>query len=233
MLVGTSTRWRDDAENQSAGLVEEMTACAFRNNASAFSSHGWSGGAAWIDCPRAFTELPVLKCPGAKRNGVRIWMRWSCAVQHGRDIARRGRARSRCRKPAENRAGEETTTCAAADYSAQNAMRRMPSGYDPAALGEPLQDVAPEFSMERRLLADSFLCPECSLGKDVFDVLATGKNSRGSSLLGRAAPARFSLSKISVNKDAHVPLTLICCGQHGWYKQARSQPRYQPVAARR
>ena len=42
--------------------------------------------------------------------------------------------------------------------------------YDPA-LGEPLQDVAP--GTPWRDVPDNFLCPECSLGKDVFDELAT------------------------------------------------------------
>ena len=44
------------------------------------------------------------------------------------------------------------------------------SGYDPAK-GEPLQDVAPGTPWSE--VPDNFLCPECSLGKDVFDVLAT------------------------------------------------------------
>ncbi|MGS9235805.1 rubredoxin, partial [Salmonella enterica subsp. enterica serovar Infantis] len=42
--------------------------------------------------------------------------------------------------------------------------------YDPA-LGAPWQDVAP--GTPWRAVPDNFLCPECSLGKAVFDVLAT------------------------------------------------------------
>jgi anaerobic nitric oxide reductase flavorubredoxin len=42
--------------------------------------------------------------------------------------------------------------------------------YDPAK-GEPLQDVAPGTPWSD--VPDNFLCPECSLGKDVFDELAT------------------------------------------------------------
>ncbi|RDT45725.1 hypothetical protein DXF93_30065, partial [Escherichia coli] len=41
--------------------------------------------------------------------------------------------------------------------------------YDPAK-GEPLQDVAPGTAWCD--VPDTFLCPECSLGKEVFDVLA-------------------------------------------------------------
>ncbi|MGL0727764.1 rubredoxin, partial [Klebsiella pneumoniae] len=42
--------------------------------------------------------------------------------------------------------------------------------YDPAK-GEPNQDVQPGTPWSE--VPDNFLCPECSLGKDVFDVLAT------------------------------------------------------------
>ncbi|WP_333893755.1 rubredoxin, partial [Atlantibacter subterraneus] len=42
--------------------------------------------------------------------------------------------------------------------------------YDPA-VGEPMQDVQPGTPWSD--VPDNFLCPECSLGKDVFDELAT------------------------------------------------------------
>ncbi|EOM2483031.1 TPA: anaerobic nitric oxide reductase flavorubredoxin, partial [Escherichia coli] len=42
--------------------------------------------------------------------------------------------------------------------------------YDPAK-GEPMQDVAPGTPWSE--VPDNFLCPECSLGKDVFDELAS------------------------------------------------------------
>ena len=41
--------------------------------------------------------------------------------------------------------------------------------YDPA-VGEPMQNVQPNTPWSE--VPDSFLCPECSLGKDVFDALA-------------------------------------------------------------
>ncbi|BDZ05323.1 hypothetical protein MUTS16_63960 [Escherichia coli] len=37
--------------------------------------------------------------------------------------------------------------------------------------GEPMQDVAPGTPWSE--VPDNFLCPECSLGKDVFDELAS------------------------------------------------------------
>ena len=40
--------------------------------------------------------------------------------------------------------------------------------YDPAA-GEPNQDIAP--GTEWDAVPDDFLCPDCGLGKDVFDPL--------------------------------------------------------------
>jgi anaerobic nitric oxide reductase flavorubredoxin len=40
--------------------------------------------------------------------------------------------------------------------------------YDPA-IGEPMQDVAPGTPWSQ--VPDTFLCPECGLGKDVFDEL--------------------------------------------------------------
>ncbi len=42
--------------------------------------------------------------------------------------------------------------------------------YDPAT-GEPNQDVQPGTPWSE--VPDNFLCPECSLGKEVFDVPAT------------------------------------------------------------
>ncbi|EBI3558225.1 anaerobic nitric oxide reductase flavorubredoxin, partial [Salmonella enterica] len=65
---------------------------------------------------------------------------------------------------------EETTTCAAADFGPKMQCSVCQWIYDPA-LGEPLQDVAPGTPWND--VPDNFLCPECSLGKDVFDVLAT------------------------------------------------------------
>ncbi|MGO2434790.1 MAG: rubredoxin, partial [Serratia proteamaculans] len=42
--------------------------------------------------------------------------------------------------------------------------------YDPT-LGEPMQDVAPGTCWQD--VPDDFLCPECAMGKDVFDPLAS------------------------------------------------------------
>jgi anaerobic nitric oxide reductase flavorubredoxin len=40
--------------------------------------------------------------------------------------------------------------------------------YDPQQ-GEPMQDVAPGTAWQN--VPDDFLCPECAMGKEVFDAL--------------------------------------------------------------
>ena len=91
--------------------------------------------------------------------------------QHGRDIARQWAL-----APLPEAAAlpaEQPQTCAGA-ASADLGPRMQCSVcqwiYDPE-LGEPLQDVAPGTPWSE--VPDNFLCPECSLGKDVFDELAT------------------------------------------------------------
>ncbi|MEZ1648667.1 rubredoxin, partial [Enterobacter hormaechei] len=90
----------------------------------------------------------------------------------GRDIARQW-ALAPLPQAAEPTAQQETCACAAA--AAADAGPRMQCSvcqwiYDPA-LGEPRQDVAPGTPWSD--VPDNFLCPECSLGKDVFDELGT------------------------------------------------------------
>ena len=92
--------------------------------------------------------------------------------QHGRDIARQW-ALAPLPQAAEPTAQQETCACAAA--AAADPGPRMQCSvcqwiYDPE-MGEPLQDVAPGTPWSD--VPDNFLCPECSLGKDVFDELGT------------------------------------------------------------
>ncbi|MGS9154652.1 rubredoxin, partial [Salmonella enterica subsp. enterica serovar Infantis] len=67
--------------------------------------------------------------------------------------------------------GADTPTCAAADPGPPLQCSGCPWIYDPA-LGAPWQEVAPGTPWSA--VPDNFLCPACSLGKDVFDVRATG-----------------------------------------------------------
>ncbi|SQB42234.1 anaerobic nitric oxide reductase flavorubredoxin [Citrobacter koseri] len=55
--------------------------------------------------------------------------------------------------------------------SAQACSAACASGFTTLQKVKPLQDVAPGTPWSD--VPDNFLCPECSLGKDVFDVLAT------------------------------------------------------------
>ncbi len=90
--------------------------------------------------------------------------------QHGRDIARQWALTPLPETTQKTAPAEEITTCAAADLGPKMQCSVCQWIYDPA-LGEPLQDVAPGTPWSE--VPDNFLCPECSLGKDVFDVLAT------------------------------------------------------------
>ncbi|QUI99862.1 hypothetical protein KCP73_18445 [Salmonella enterica subsp. enterica] len=119
-------------------------------------------------------------------------------------------------------------TCAAADLAPKCNAAYATVIYDP--VHEPLQDAAPGIVNDVRRITSP--CPECSLGKDVLDVLATRQNESGIIITARASPPA-SLSKISAKQDAHA-VNPDCCGQ-AWMSTTVFDPAtcYQPVAARR
>ena len=93
--------------------------------------------------------------------------------QHGRDIARQWALAPLPEATVKATTKEEACACAAAaaaDLGPSMQCSVCQWIYDPTK-GEPLQDVAPGTPWSD--VPDNFLCPECSLGKDVFDVLAT------------------------------------------------------------
>ena len=156
-----------------AGLVEEMTGLRFRNKrASAFGSHGWSGGA--VD--RLSTRLQ----DAGFEMSLSLKAKWrpdldalELCRQHGREIARQWALAPLPEATVKAASKEEECACAAAaaaDLGPSMQCSVCQWIYDPAK-GEPLQDVAPGTPWSD--VPDNFLCPECSLGKDVFDVLAT------------------------------------------------------------
>ena len=172
VLVGTSTM-NNVMMPKIAGLVEEMTGLRFRNKrASAFGSHGWSGGA--VD--RLSTRLQ----DAGFEMSLSLKAKWrpdldalEICRQHGRDIARQwALAPLPETAPAAAAAPEAVAEAApaAADLGPCMQCSVCQWIYDPE-LGEPLQDVAPGTPWSE--VPDNFLCPECSLGKDVFDELAT------------------------------------------------------------
>ncbi|MGK3250646.1 anaerobic nitric oxide reductase flavorubredoxin [Klebsiella pneumoniae] len=172
VLVGTSTM-NNVMMPKIAGLVEEMTGLRFRNKrASAFGSHGWSGGA--VD--RLSTRLQ----DAGFEMSLSLKAKWRPDIdalelcrQHGRDIARQWALSPL--PVAEAATTPEPQDCACAAAAAADLGPMMQCSvcqwvYDPAK-GEPNQDVQPGTPWSE--VPDNFLCPECSLGKDVFDVLAT------------------------------------------------------------
>jgi anaerobic nitric oxide reductase flavorubredoxin len=171
VLVGTSTM-NNVMMPKIAGLVEEMTGLRFRNKrASAFGSHGWSGGA--VD--RLSTRLQ----DASFEMSLSLKAKWrpdldalEVCREHGREIARQW-ALSPLPASADKKASAEQSACAAAaaaDLGPSMQCSVCQWIYDPAK-GEPNQDVQPGTPWSD--VPDNFLCPECSLGKDVFDVLAT------------------------------------------------------------
>jgi len=92
--------------------------------------------------------------------------------EHGREIARQW-ALSPLPASQAKHAATEVTPCAApaaADLGPKMQCSVCQWIYDPEQ-GEPNQDVQPGTPWSE--VPDNFLCPECSLGKDVFDVLAS------------------------------------------------------------
>lgn len=149
-----------------------MTGLRFRNKrASAFGSHGWSGGA--VD--RLSTRLQ----DAGFEMSLSLKAKWrpdldalELCRQHGRDIARQW-ALAPLPEAAPKAVAAESApveTPAAADLGPCMQCSVCQWIYDPEK-GEPLQDVAPGTPWSE--VPDNFLCPECSLGKDVFDELAT------------------------------------------------------------
>lgn len=97
VLVGTSTM-NNVMMPKIAGLVEEMTGLRFRNKrASAFGSHGWSGGA--VD--RLSTRLQDAGFEmslSLKAKWRRISTRWKSVASTVATLPASGRLRH-CRKP--------------------------------------------------------------------------------------------------------------------------------------
>ncbi|WP_431222476.1 anaerobic nitric oxide reductase flavorubredoxin [Serratia sp. L9] len=189
VLVGSSTM-NNVMMPKVAGLLEEMTGLRFRNKkASAFGSYGWNGGAVdriqtrLMDC--GFETTLALKAKWRPDlDTVEI------CRQHGREIARQWALTSPVNRQltgetvvqplpviAAQPAGKPQTqpiACGAGQADDSLGPRMQCSVclwiYDPQE-GEPMQDVAPATAWQD--VPEDFLCPECSMGKDVFDPMAT------------------------------------------------------------
>lgn len=169
VLVGTSTM-NNVMMPKIAGLVEEMTGLRFRNKrASAFGSHGWSGGA--VD--RLSTRLQ----DAGFEMSLSLKAKWrpdqdalELCREHGREIARQWALAPLPQSTVNTVVKEETSATTTADLGPRMQCSVCQWIYDPAK-GEPMQDVAPGTPWSE--VPDNFLCPECSLGKDVFEELAS------------------------------------------------------------
>ncbi|KPD03379.1 anaerobic nitric oxide reductase flavorubredoxin [Moellerella wisconsensis] len=172
ILAGTSTM-NNVMMPKIAGLVEEITGLRFRNKrGSAFGSHGWSGGA--VD--RLSTRLQDAGLEMSLSLKVK-WRPDSAARdlcrEHGREIARQW-ALTPIPTANDKVAAEDTAQKANSDVDLGPRMQCSVCQwiYDPK-LGEPMQGVEPNTPWSE--VPDNFLCPECSLGKDVFDVYTEAK----------------------------------------------------------
>ncbi|HHH0249107.1 TPA: anaerobic nitric oxide reductase flavorubredoxin [Yersinia enterocolitica] len=171
VLVGSSTM-NNVMMPKIAGMLEELAGLRFRNKkAAAFGSFGWTGGA--VD--RIQTRL----MDAGFDISLSLKMKWrpdndgldECR-EHGRKIAREWALHPLnsstlldTTTPAIN---EENSSTAPADLGISMQCSVCQWVYDPV-LGEPLQDVKPGTCWDD--VPDFFLCPECGLGKSVFDPL--------------------------------------------------------------
>lgn len=180
ILVGSSTM-NNVMMPKVAGMLEEITGLRFRNKrAAAFGSYGWTGGA--VD--RIQTRL----MDAGFDISLSLKAKWrpdgsalaECRA-HGRQLARQW-ALHPLDAPSPVSAHEATELTPAVAAAAQPTMAA-PTGpaldedqsmlctvcqwiYDPA-LGEPDQLVAPGTPWAQ--VPESFLCPGCGIGKEVFE----------------------------------------------------------------
>ncbi|MCY1391660.1 Anaerobic nitric oxide reductase flavorubredoxin [compost metagenome] len=183
ILVGSSTM-NNVMMPKVAGMLEEITGLRFRNKrASAFGSYGWTGGA--VD--RIQTRL----MDAGFDISISLKAKWrpdgsalaECR-EHGRRLARQWalhplEAPRSITTPAPVAAApvvEAPTAPVAAPASSElddnQSMLCVVCQwvYDPV-LGEPDQLVAPGTPWAQ--VPDSFLCPGCGIGKEVFEACAT------------------------------------------------------------
>lgn len=166
ILVGSSTM-NNVMMPKIAAMLEEITGLRFRNKkASAFGSYGWNGGA--VD--RIQTRLT----DAGFETALSLKIKWrpddtllETCREHGRKLAHLWALSplpSRESAPLDSaltpQQTEENSTCMQCSVCQWI--------YNPR-LGEPVQGIAPGTPWDQ--VPETFLCPECGLGKAVFDEL--------------------------------------------------------------
>ena len=173
ILVGSSTM-NNVMMPKVAGMLEEITGLRFKNKkAAAFGSYGWTGGA--IDRIESrlneagFVSYPSLKTkwkPDGKailecrEYGRTLAKEWSLQTVPEPLISEQVPPAVEVAKPIQ----ENTVTQLSAESSMLCTVCQWV--YDPAQ-GEQNQDIAPGTIWAE--VPDYFLCPECGLGKEVFE----------------------------------------------------------------
>ena len=182
ILVGSSTM-NNVMMPKVAGMLEEITGLRFRNKrAAAFGSYGWTGGA--VDriqtrlMDAGFDISLSLKAKWRPDGAALAECR-----EHGRQIARQWTLHPLAPAPVSALSAHEATELTPAVVAAPLSSITATTGpamdddqsmlctvcqwiYDPA-LGEPDQLVAPGTPWSQ--VPESFLCPGCGIGKEVFE----------------------------------------------------------------
>jgi anaerobic nitric oxide reductase flavorubredoxin len=190
ILVGSSTM-NNVMMPKVAGMLEEITGLRFKNKkAGAFGSFGWNGGA--VDRIHSrLTDSGFETIVGLKAKWKPDGKTLLACREHGRNIARQWSLRelpqltsaesSTDQQPAKDpiiappvKIQQPTSAKNNGQYSDEQRMLCTVCQwvYDPEN-GEPNQDVAPGTPWND--VPDYFLCPDCSLGKEVFEQIPQEK----------------------------------------------------------
>ncbi|MCG7588698.1 rubredoxin, partial [Photobacterium sp. OFAV2-7] len=189
ILVGSSTM-NNVMMPKIAGMLEEITGLRFKGKkAGAFGSYGWNGGA--VDRIHArLTDAGFFTTVGMKTKWRPDGKALEECREHGRKIAREwalqpiAAAEANTAQPDESAKAEVSIAQPATVKSNNSAPAENAPAvdntekqictvcqwvYDPE-LGEPNQDVAPGTAWND--VPDYFLCPDCGIGKEVFEPIA-------------------------------------------------------------
>ncbi|WP_299013677.1 anaerobic nitric oxide reductase flavorubredoxin [uncultured Photobacterium sp.] len=188
ILVGSSTM-NNVMMPKVAGMLEEITGLRFKSKkAGAFGSYGWNGGA--VDRIHArLTDAGFFTTVGMKtkwrpdgkaleecrEHGRKIAREWalqplpSSANSEVNDVTSGQKVASQPKTIDVQRAKPIESSCQPAAIGQKMICTVCQWIYDPAQ-GEPNQDIEPGTTWSD--VPDTFLCPDCGIGKEVFEPTA-------------------------------------------------------------